>query len=268
MLNLLQGGNGQLTLGPQNMMAGPQNMMAPTISGISQTCLLQGLSMNGGLLSVAPTSQGQPQPQVQLPLLPPAQPQPHVQLPLLQPSQPQLQVQLPLLQPAPPKPVQLPPICMKRAAIDAASTSASKKLKVDWCDKLKIPNSQALTQAVIMNYNCAFEKTRNTRPKRKMSEAFVQEIVDLDLVDNEDPFMIMNGLLLDLTVDVKTEFPMSESARESPVSDHAEDFSPNFDNFEDRFLEEKEKLLVKRGSPHLRFEIISEDGFLHPVRQR
>ncbi|XP_069598179.1 histone-lysine N-methyltransferase 2B isoform X1 [Ranitomeya imitator] len=261
MLNLLQGGNGQLTLGPQNMMAGPQNMMAPTISGISQTCLLQGLSMNGGLLSVAPTSQGQPQPQVQLPLLPPAQPQPHVQLPLLQPSQPQLQVQLPLLQPAPPKPVQLPPICMKRAAIDAASTSASKKLKVDWCDKLKIPNSQALTQAVIMNYNCAFEKTRNTRPKRKMSEAFVQEIVDLDLVDNEDPFMIMNGLLLDLTVDVKTEFPMSESARESPVSDHAEDFSPNFDNFEDRFLEEKEKLLVKRGSPHLRFEIISEDGF-------
>ncbi|XP_073426510.1 histone-lysine N-methyltransferase 2B isoform X2 [Dendrobates tinctorius] len=347
MLNLLQG-NGQLTLGPQNM-------MAPTITGISQTCLLQGLSMNGGLLSVAPTPQGQPQPQLQLPLLPPAQPQPQVQLPRLPPAQPQPQVQLPrlppaqpqpqvqlprlppaqpqpqvqlprlppaqpqpqvqlprlppaqpqpqvqlprlppaqpqpqvqlprlppaqlqvqlprlppaqpqvqlpLLQPAPPKPVQVPHVCMKRVAIGAASTSASKKLKLDLSDKLKLPNSQTLTQSVVMNLNCAFEKTRNTRPKRKMSEAVVQEIVDLDLLDDEDPGMNMNGLLLDLTVDVKTELPMSESARESPVSDHVEDFSPNFDNFEDRFLEEKENLFLKRGRPHLRFEIISEDGF-------
>lgn len=38
-------------------------------------------------------------------------------------------------------------------------------------------------------------------------------------------------------------------------------FSPSFEDFEERFLEEKENLLPKKGRPHLRFEIISEDGF-------
>lgn len=73
--------------------------------------------------------------------------------------------------------------------------------------------------------------------------------------------MDMNGLHLDLTVDVKTEYPTAESAKESPSSEHAPEFSPNFDDFEDCFLEEKENLLPRRGSPYLRFEIISEDGF-------
>ncbi|XP_073511675.1 histone-lysine N-methyltransferase 2B isoform X2 [Phyllobates terribilis] len=268
MLNLLQG-SGQLTLGPQT------TMISPTIAGISQTCLVQGLSMNTGLLSVAPTPPvqpqvplpllppAQPQPQVQLPLLPPAPPKPQVHLPLLQPAPPRPQLHLPLLPPAPTKQGQVPPVCMKRAAIDTASTFASKKLKLDLSNKLEIPNAQKLMQSVVMNYNCALAKTANSRPKRKMSEAVVQEIVDLDFVDDEDPGMNMNmnGLLLDLTVDVKTELPTAESSKESPGSDHAEDFSPNFDDFEDRFLKEKENLLLRRGSPHLRFEIISEDGF-------
>ncbi|XP_056410805.1 histone-lysine N-methyltransferase 2B isoform X2 [Hyla sarda] len=213
MLNVVQG-TGQITLGPQ--------MMAPTIAGIPQTCLLQGLS---GLLSVAPT-----------------------------PSHTQAQVQLPLIQPAPPKPVQVQTIGDKRPCSDKRPCN-NKKLKLDSSAKLETQN---VTQSVMVNANCTAQKTVNSRQKRKLRGP-VQEIVDL--VDDEDPCLNMNGLHLDLTVDVKTEYPAAESPRESPGSEHPPDFSPKFDDFEDRFLEEKENVLPRRGGPHLRFEIISEDGF-------
>lgn len=222
MLNLVQG-TGQLTLGAQTL-------MGSTIAGIPQ-CLLQGLSMNTGLLSVAPN-----------------------------PAQPQAPLQLPLIQPAPPKPVQVQPICIRRPCSDATSSS-NKRLKLDLSTKLEMLNPQNLTQPVVPNYNCTAQKTTNTRPKRKIKEPVVQEILDLSLMDDEVPSLNMNGFHLDLTIDVKTEYPTAESAKESPCSEHAPDFSPNFDDFEDRFLEEKENLLPRRGSPHLRFEIISEDGF-------
>ncbi|XP_072011258.1 histone-lysine N-methyltransferase 2B isoform X2 [Engystomops pustulosus] len=223
MVNVVQG-SGQLTLGPQAV-------MAPTISGIPQTCLLQGLSMNTGLLSVAPA-----------------------------PTHPPTQVQLPLIQPAPPKPVHVQPISMKRPGSD--TSNASKKPKLDSSNKLEPLNPQKLTQSVALNFNCTSTKTTNTRPKRKTKEPVLRDIFDLDLiVEEEEPRFTMNGLHLDLTVDVKTEYPTTESAKESPTSEHAQDFSPNFDDFEDRFQEEKENLLPRRGSPHLRFEIISEDGF-------
>ncbi|XP_040278265.1 histone-lysine N-methyltransferase 2B isoform X1 [Bufo bufo] len=228
MLNVVQG-TGQLTLGAQTM-------MAPAITGIPQTCVLQGLSMNTGLLSVAPT---------------PAQPHP----------QPQAQVQLPVLQPAPPKPLQIPPISIKRIGSDFIACSSTKKVKLDLTNKLEALNPQMLTQSVALNINCTSQKTTNARQKRKIREPPFQEFLDFDLLEEEDPRMDMNGLHLDLTVDVKTEYPTAESAKESPGSEHAPDFSPNFDDFEDCFLEEKENLLPRRGSPHLRFEIISEDGF-------
>ncbi|XP_069805007.1 histone-lysine N-methyltransferase 2B isoform X2 [Dendropsophus ebraccatus] len=220
MLNVVQG-TGQLALGAQTV-------MAPTIAGIPQTCLLQGLSVNTGLLSVAPS---------------PVHPQ----------------SQLPLIQPAPPKPVQVQNICLKRPCSDTSSSS-NKKLKLDSSCKLEMQNPQKLTQSVVLNYNCTAQRAPSTRQRRKLREPVLQEIMDLDVIDDEEPSLDLNGLHLDLTVDVKTEYPAAESPKESPGSEHTPDFSPNFDDFEDRFLE-KENLSPRRGSPHLRFEIISEDGF-------
>ncbi|KAM3921150.1 histone-lysine N-methyltransferase 2B isoform 2-T2 [Leptodactylus fuscus] len=222
MLNVVQGTSGQLTLG------------APVMAGIPQTCLLQGLSVNTGLLSVAPNPT---------------------------PNHPQTQVQLPLIQPAPRKPVPIQSICIKRPCSDITSNPSNKKLKLDLSNKLEPLNPQKLTQSVALNFNCISQKTTNTRPKRKTRDPVLRDIMDLDLVDEEDPSITMNGLHLDLTIDVKTEYPTAESAKESPSSEHALDFSPNFDDFEDRFLEEKENLLPRRGGPYLRYEIISEDGF-------
>ncbi|XP_066462490.1 histone-lysine N-methyltransferase 2B isoform X4 [Eleutherodactylus coqui] len=231
MLNVVQG-TGQLTLGAQTL-------MAPTITGIPQTCLLQGLPMNAGLLSVTPA---------------------HSQAPT--PSHSQAQVQLPHIQPAPPKPVQVQTVCcIKRLGNEPNSCNSSKKIKLDLTNKLEALNMQRLVQPAATNLNCTSQKAVNVRPKRKTKEPPVPEISALDLIEEENGSVNLNGLHLDLTVDVKTEYPATESAKHSPVSEHAPDFSPNFDEFEDRFLANKENLLPRRGSPHLRFEIISEDGF-------
>ncbi|XP_075047677.1 histone-lysine N-methyltransferase 2B isoform X2 [Mixophyes fleayi] len=247
MLNLVQG-TGQLTLGTQAV-------MAPTITGIPQTCLVQGLPMNTGLLSVASTPLHQ-QPQVQQPQLP------------VQVQQPQLpvQVQRPLIQPAPPKAVHVPPVPIKRPCATAVSGSRNKKPKLETTDKLEFLDPHKLTQSVTLNFNSASDTLINTRPKRaRIKTPMVQEVLDLDSMD-EDEQSMDSGLHLDLTVDVKTEDPPLETAKESPFSESPPvsifaDFSPNFDDFEDPFLEEKENLLPRKGSPYLRFEIISEDGF-------
>ncbi|KAM5132236.1 LOW QUALITY PROTEIN: histone-lysine N-methyltransferase 2B [Mantella aurantiaca] len=188
-LNVLQG-TGQLTLGAQTV-------MAPTISGIPQSCLLQGLNINTGLLSVAPSTVHARPPQVPPPM----------HLSMIQPAPPK-----PPTQPAPPKqPTQPPP-------------------------------------------------PKQTKRKR-IKAPVITEVVDLvDSMDEDEP-TLHTEIHLDLTVDVKTEDPPLESPNDSLGSEPPSGFSPNFEDFEERFLEEKENMLPKKGRPHLRFEIISEDGF-------
>ncbi|CAN2388034.1 histone methyltransferase activity (H3-K4 specific) [Pristimantis euphronides] len=230
MLKVVQG-TGQLTLGAQTM-------MAPSITGIPQTCVLRGLPVNTGLLNVAPNNTAPSQAQVPRPLIQLSPPKP--------------------VQVHPPRPFQGKPICLKRCATDAPSTCVNKKIKLDSSYKLETLNAQKLTESVALGFNCASQKATKTRAKRKIREPEVQ---DIDLMDDADPNLYMNGLHLDLTIDVKTEDSTTESAKESPVSEHAPDFSPSFDDFEDRFLSEKENLSPRKGSPQLRYEIISEDGF-------
>ncbi|XP_063798252.1 histone-lysine N-methyltransferase 2B isoform X2 [Pseudophryne corroboree] len=232
MLNLVHG-TGQLTLGAPAM-------MTPTITGIPQTCFVQGIPMNTGLLSMAPT--------------------PLQQKPQLQPQLPG-QLQLSMIQAAPPKPIQAPPVSIKRPGTIANMANRNKKPKLETADKLEFLDPHKLTESMALNLNFASDTLINTRPKRaRIKTPMIKEILDLDCMD-EDEQSMDNGLHLDLTVDVKTEDPPLDLAKESPCSETPPDLSPNSEDSIDYFREEKKNLLPRRGSPYLCFEISSEDGF-------
>ncbi|XP_040183040.1 histone-lysine N-methyltransferase 2B [Rana temporaria] len=227
MLNMLHG-TGQLNFGAPTM-------MAPTLSGIPQTCLLQGVPVNTGLLSVAPSPvQTQVPPQIQPP------------------------VQLPHIKPAPPKkqPIRQAP---KRPCPVPNNISHRKKPKLDMLDKLEDLDPDAIINPIAIN--CVSETVTTTRSKRnRIKTSMFKEFVDPDSMD-DDELSLDSEIFVDLTVDVKTEDASLDSPKESPCSEPSAGFSPSFEDFEERFLEEKENLLPKKGRPHLRFEIISEDGF-------
>ncbi|KAM9299526.1 histone-lysine N-methyltransferase 2B [Gastrophryne carolinensis] len=222
MLNVVQG-TGQLTLG------GP-TMVTPAIAGIPQTCILP---VNTGLLSVSPT-------------------------------QMQQQLHRPQIRPAPPANHSVQVVRPKRPCPVPNNLCPKKKPRVDTSDRMEFLDPQKITQAVAMNLNCLADSVTMTRTKRnRIKTTIPTEFVDLDSMDEDEP-TLDNEIHLDLTVDVKTEEPPSDSPEESPPESPKEspaDFSPNFEDFADRFREDKEDLLPKRSGPHLRFEIISEDGF-------
>ncbi|XP_018427197.1 PREDICTED: histone-lysine N-methyltransferase 2B [Nanorana parkeri] len=229
MLNVVQG-TGQLTLGAPTV-------MAPTIAGLPQPCLLQGLPVNTGLLSVAPTAV-----QTQVPP----------------------QMQAPLMHHSPPKNHKIQP-ATKRPCPVVNNLSPKKKHKLDMSDKLEHLDPHLITQSVAINLNCASETVTTTRygqksKRNRMKTLIPKEFVNLNSLDANVP-TLDSEIHLDLTVDVKTEDPPFESPVESPGSEPPAGFSPNFEDFEERFLAEKENTLSKKGRPHLRFEIISEDGF-------
>lgn len=129
MLNMLHG-TGQLNFGAPTM-------MAPTLSGIPQTCLLQGVPVNTGLLSVAPSPvQTQVPPQIQPP------------------------VQLPHIKPAPPKkqPIRQAP---KRPCPVPNNISHRKKPKLDMLDKLEELDPDAIINPLAIN--CVSETVTTTR---------------------------------------------------------------------------------------------------------
>ncbi|XP_072282353.1 histone-lysine N-methyltransferase 2B isoform X2 [Pyxicephalus adspersus] len=230
MLNVMQG-PGQLTLGAQTV-------MAPTITGLSQTCLLQGLPINSGLLSVAPTAvQSQVQPQMQTP------------------------VQLPLIQPASQKNHPIQP-AIKRPFSVVNNISPKKKPKLELSDKLETSDQQSIAESVVVNYfSCASETVTTMRSKRnRLKTSAYKDFVHPDSMDEDEP-TLDSEIHLDLTVDVKSEDPSFDSPKGSFGSEPPAGFSPSFEDFEERFQEEKENMLPKKGRPHLRFEIISEDGF-------
>ncbi|XP_068097971.1 histone-lysine N-methyltransferase 2B isoform X2 [Hyperolius riggenbachi] len=250
MLNVVQG-TGQLTLGAQTV-------MAPTIAGIPQTCLLQGMPVNTGLLSVAPTPvQTQVQPQMQT------------------------QVQLPLIHPAPAKNPPIQPATAKRPCPTVNNLSPKKKLRLNLPDKLEVLDPQCITQSMVKKLNCVAEmatiprndqdfkrttlheysrnpSTLHPKHRTKRKQKILAIAADHNYMDEDE---LSLGLHLDVTIDVKTEDSPPLSPSGSLSSESPTDFSPNFEDFEDRFMEEKENLLPKKGRPHLRFEIISEDGF-------
>ncbi|KAM4651035.1 histone-lysine N-methyltransferase 2B [Discoglossus pictus] len=211
MLNLVQIG-GHITLGTQTL-------IAPTITSIPQTCVL---SMNTGLLGVAP-----------VPALPPAQ----------------QHSQLPLIQPAPTKASPLPVLCMKRPSNLASNETPNKKPKLEKTVFPKVTN-------VLQSISCSPSAQPNIRQKRARIKApMVQDVLDLDM---EEP-SLDNGLHFDITLDVKTEELQLETPKMSPCTDSLQENIPSFEDFP--FDEEKENQLPKKGGPYLCFEIISEDGF-------
>ncbi|KAM8927871.1 histone-lysine N-methyltransferase 2B [Pelodytes ibericus] len=223
MLSVMQN-TGHLTLGAPTL-------VTPTISSIPQTCLLQnvamntGIAVNTGLLSVA-TGSVKPQPL------------------------PQAQTQLPLIQPAPPKILPLPPLQIKRACTSARTESPNKKHKVEIMDVSGLTHSDAMNSRAV---TCGPVIPRPKRARIKMP--MIHEVLNLDSVKEEHS--MDNRLHVDITVDVKIEDNQQESPKVSPCS--SEGYVPNFDDF--YFREEKENVLPRKSGPHLRFEIISEDGF-------
>ncbi|CAH2318302.1 histone-lysine N-methyltransferase 2B [Pelobates cultripes] len=212
---------GHLTLGAPAL-------VTPTFTGIPQTCVLQGVamntgvSMNTGLLSVASA-----------------------------PIQPQSQPQLQLIQPAPPKVLPLPPLRMKRPCIAARNGSPIKKVKIESSDNPVLTNSAAT------NCSSACNVQVTTRPRQNRTKApVVHEVLNLDSMKDES---LNDGFHVDIAVDVKIEECQNETPLDSPCSEPNEGFIPTFEDF--RFREEKENRIPRRSGPHLRFEIISEDGF-------
>lgn len=127
MLNVVQG-TGQLTLGAPTV-------MAPTLAGLPQACLLQGMPVNAGLLSVAPSAvQSHVPPQMHAPLKHPSPPKNHP------------------IQPA-----------TKRPCPVVNNISPKKKPKLDLSDKLEPYDPFMITQSVAINLSCASETVTTTR---------------------------------------------------------------------------------------------------------
>ncbi|KAM4704417.1 histone-lysine N-methyltransferase 2B isoform 2-T2 [Rhinophrynus dorsalis] len=301
MLNVMQS-TGQLTLGTSTL-------MAPTLTGIPQTCLVQNLSMNAGMLGVTSASvqqqaQAQQPPQQQPQLLPQTQtqlqPQLHPQLhpqpkiqpqlqptlqpqlqhplqiqtlsqPLLQPQtiqpqaqlqpQPQIQTQLPRIQATQPRVHTLPLVRIKRPCVSGRNFSPNKipKLEIPEGHKLETMDAPLITNSLVLNVSSASNLPTSTRQRRARIKApTMRDVLNLDSMKEEEQSM-HNGLHLDLTLDVKSEDSQPETPKESPKSEKHQGCIPDFEDF--KFLEEKENTLPRKYGPHLRFEIISEDGF-------
>uniref|UniRef100_A0A8C5QSE0 [histone H3]-lysine(4) N-methyltransferase n=1 Tax=Leptobrachium leishanense TaxID=445787 RepID=A0A8C5QSE0_9ANUR len=227
MLNLVQG----------NFTLGPPALMAPTLAGLPQTCVLQGVAMNNGLLSVTPVP---PQP------VPMAVPQVH----------PGLQA----IQPAPPKVLPVPPVPAKRSTGAAGfRESPNKKSRTDMAAASTPARVNTSLQNNIMNCHgpritsdavALPLRSRQVRVKAPM----VPDVLNLDSMKEEH---LYNELHVDITVDVKLEGSQGDSQLASPCSEPSEGSLSDFDDFH----EEKATPLPRRNEPHLRFEIISEDGF-------
>ncbi|XP_053307542.1 histone-lysine N-methyltransferase 2B [Spea bombifrons] len=222
MLNVVQSA-GHLTLG------GPA-LMTPTITSIPQTCLLQGVPVSSGLLGVAPA-----------PVNPSPQPVAQAQPPL------------PLIQPVPTAILPLKRPCT------SVNGNPVKKLKAEKTDgpkaeKIDLP---ALAKSAGTNLNSVSRSPVISRPKRARIKApMLQDVLNLDSTKEEQA--LCNELFVDLTVDVKVEDSPHPSPKESPCSEGSEGFVSGFEDF---YSQEEENQMAKKSGPHLRFEIISEDGF-------
>uniref|UniRef100_A0A803KLM4 [histone H3]-lysine(4) N-methyltransferase n=1 Tax=Xenopus tropicalis TaxID=8364 RepID=A0A803KLM4_XENTR len=236
MLNVMQG-TGQITLGTQAL-------MTPAITGIPQTCLLQNVPINSGVLSVASSVQPQ-QPQLK-----PA-PQPQARL--------QVQPQLSVLQPTPVKVVSLPSLCLKRPPLPSSTCFPVKKLKLEQTDGPKVGDKtdiSVISSSVVLSADPASSSVAGTRLNRARIKApMVQEVLDLTSLKDEEQ-SLNDGLFIDLTLAVKDEDSQEETPVDSPSLAPPLEYIPNFEN-----EEEKKSSVPRRDGPYLRFEITSEDGF-------
>ncbi|OCT71111.1 hypothetical protein XELAEV_18038019mg [Xenopus laevis] len=238
MLNVMQG-TGHITLGTQAL-------MTPAITGMPQTCLLQNVPMNSGVLGVSSSVQPQQQ---QPPLKPAPQPQARVQ--------PQISV----LQPAPVKVVSLPSLCLKRPRLPNSSCSTVKKLKLEQVGSTvgDRTDTSVLSSSVVLNADRASSSVACTRLKRARVKApVVQGVLDLTSLKEEEQ-SLNDGLFIDVTLAVKDEDSQEETPVDSPSSTPPLEYIPDFEKV--NCQEEKKGSLPRRDGPYLRFEIISEDGF-------
>ncbi|XP_075462209.1 histone-lysine N-methyltransferase 2B isoform X4 [Ascaphus truei] len=210
-----------------SMNSGLQGLsMNSGLQGVSMNSGLQGLSMNSGLQGISPA----PGQQHSL---------------------------LPLIQPGPRKVLPRPSLTIKRTA--TSNYCPNKKVKIERVDRPVVTSSLAL------NFNCVSSTSASTGQRRARIKApMVREVLDLDSVKQED-LSESTGLLslhAEITLDVKSEDTQLETPQNTPYADTHQVFAGYIPNFEDYpFREEKENRPRNKGSPHLRFEIISEDGF-------
>ncbi|XP_075462207.1 histone-lysine N-methyltransferase 2B isoform X2 [Ascaphus truei] len=207
-----------------SMNSGLQGLsMNSGLQGVSMNSGLQGLSMNSGLQGISPA----PGQQHSL---------------------------LPLIQPGPRKVLPRPSLTIKRTA--TSNYCPNKKVKIERVDRPVVTSSLAL------NFNCVSSTSASTGQRRARIKApMVREVLDLDSVKQED-LSESTGLLslhAEITLDVKSEDTQLETPQNTPYADTHQGYIPNFEDYP--FREEKENRPRNKGSPHLRFEIISEDGF-------
>ncbi|OCT73483.1 histone-lysine N-methyltransferase 2B [Xenopus laevis] len=232
MLNVMQG-TGQITLGTQAL-------MTPAITGIPQTCLLQNLPLNRGVLGVSSSVQQQP----------PLKPAPQ--------SQVRVQPQISVLQPAPIRVVSLPSLSLKRQRLPNSSCSPVKKLKLKQ-DGPKVEDKMdtyVMSSSVVLNADHASSSVASTRLKRARVKAPM--MLEVPSLKEEEP-SLNDGLFIDLTLAVKDENSQEETPVDSPSSTPPLEYIPDFENV--KCQEEKKSSLPRRDGPYLRFEITSEDGF-------
>ncbi|XP_053546144.1 histone-lysine N-methyltransferase 2B isoform X2 [Bombina bombina] len=267
MLNLVQG-SGHITFGTQTV-------MAPTLTSIPQTCVLQGLSVNTGLLGISSTSTQQQtqvrisptttQHQTQFSLIQPAPPPIQSALPPIQSAPPPIQSAPPPIQSAPPPIQSAPPpiqpapsnvnqtplICVKRSCPSSNNEAPKKKIKLEM-DVTKVTNN------VFPSFNCSSSTQPSIRPKRARIKApMIRDVLNLD-VPKEEP-STNNGLHPDVIMNFNIEDFKPESPKMSACTFSLQENISCFEEFS--FREEKENHLPKKGGPYLCFEIISEDGF-------